>query len=129
LLDEVLSYFVHTVKVVRHLWSAWEDLVMLIDNEQKLYNLDLPKHWIRNVFYARCYVELHKPELCIYICKKLIQIGFHNSIYILLLQAKAYETGAELQLARTCCEDARIIVPYNLDSMDIFSNILFVLVN
>ena len=34
----------------------------------------------------------------------------------------------ELQLARTCCEDARTIDPYNLDSMDIFSNILFVLV-
>ncbi len=35
----------------------------------------------------------------------------------------------ELQLARTCCEDARAIDPYNLDSMDIFSNILFVLVS
>lgn len=35
----------------------------------------------------------------------------------------------ELQLARTCCEDARTIDPYNLDSMDIFSNILFVLVS
>ncbi len=99
------------------------------------------------MFYARCYVELHKPELCVYICKELTQIGFQNSTYILLLQAKAYETGAglltnhtsflkivrccflELQLARTCCEDARIIDPYNLDSMDIFSNILFVLVS
>lgn len=110
-----------------------------------MHNLDLPKHWIRNVFYARCYVELHKPELCVYICKELTQIGFQNSTYILLLQAKAYETGAgrkkiqrlidqrffsslELQLARTCCEEARTIDPYNLDSMDIFSNILFVLV-
>jgi len=48
------------------------------------------------VFYARCYVELHKPELCVYICKELTQIGFQNSTYILLLQAKAYETGAGL---------------------------------
>jgi hypothetical protein len=97
------------------------------------------------VFYARCYVELHKPELCVYICKELTQIGFQNSTYILLLQARAYETGAgknlthtkyfieldqflELQLARTCCEDARTIDPFNLDSMDVFSNILFVLV-
>ncbi|CAF3854828.1 unnamed protein product [Rotaria magnacalcarata] len=127
LLNEALPYFVRTVKAVPHLWSAWEDLVTLIDSEQKLHSLDLPKHWIRNVFYARCYVELHKPELCVYICKELTQIGFHNSTYILLLQAKAYETGAELQLARTCCEDARTIDPYNLDSMDIFSNILFVL--
>lgn len=62
----------------------------------QLHNLDLPKHWIRNVFYARCYVELHKPELCVYICKELTQIGFQNSTYILLLQAKAYETGAGL---------------------------------
>ena len=84
-----------------------------------------------------------------YICKELTQIGFQNSTCILLLQAKAYETGAgksiddertnelhaalsptpELQLARTCCEDARTIDPHNLDSMDIFSNILFVLVS
>ena len=48
------------------------------------------------MFYARCYVELHKPELCVYICKELTQIGFQNSTYILLLQAKAYETGAGL---------------------------------
>ena len=115
LLHEALTYFVRTIKAAPHLWSAWEDLAMLVDSEQKvscsrisefiglcllfffirkLHNLDLPKHWIRNVFYARCYVELHKPELCVYICKELTQIGFQNSTHILLLQAKAYETGA-----------------------------------
>ena len=44
------------------------------------------------------------------------------------LAANQYVFILELQLARTCCEDARTIDPYNLDSMDIFSNILFVLV-
>ncbi len=36
LLNEALPYFVRTVKAVPHLWSAWEDLVMLIDSEQKV---------------------------------------------------------------------------------------------
>ncbi|CAF0866997.1 unnamed protein product, partial [Didymodactylos carnosus] len=127
LLNEALIYFIKTVQLIPHLWSAWEDLAYLIDTEQKLHSLDLPEHWIRNVFYARCYIELHKPELCIFICKELNIIGFQNSTYILLQQAKAYENGAELQLARSCCEDARTIDPYNLDSMDVYSNILFVL--
>jgi hypothetical protein len=34
--NEALPYFVRTVKAVPHLWSAWEDLVMLIDSEQKV---------------------------------------------------------------------------------------------
>jgi hypothetical protein len=37
LLNEALPYFVRTVKAVPHLWSAWEDLVTLIDSEQKVY--------------------------------------------------------------------------------------------
>jgi len=37
LLNEALPYFVRTVKAVPHLWSAWEDLVMLIDSEQKVF--------------------------------------------------------------------------------------------
>lgn len=37
LLNEALPYFVRTVKAVPHLWSAWEDLVTLIDSEQKVF--------------------------------------------------------------------------------------------
>ena len=44
LVTEALPYFVRTVKAVPHLWSAWEDLVALIDSEQKVCSNDKSIH-------------------------------------------------------------------------------------
>ena len=83
---------------------------------------------MKELFLAHCYMELGLYEETILIYMAFCNTGFSNSIYIKSQMAKCYDNLREGQKCKQTFESIRKLDPYNLDFMDIYSNILFVLV-
>ncbi len=74
---------------------------------------------------VQCFMELSLSEEAITIYTVFCNKGFSKSIYIKSQMAKCYDNLRESQLSKQTFEEIRKLDPFNLDFMDIYSNILF----
>ncbi|KAF2073318.1 hypothetical protein CYY_005371 [Polysphondylium violaceum] len=107
-------------------WSAWSDLSTLCSDFAVFgMQLSVPDHFMKDFFLAHFKLELQQNNESISIYQNLSQT-FSNSTYILAQMAignynlRAYDVGEEL------FEKLIELEPNRLESMDIYSNILYV---
>lgn len=129
--EEAIQILIEAVNKQPTLWCAWLELANLIRTIDLLNNINhnaLPQHWIKDLFLAHCYMELSLSEEALNIYMEYSNKGFEKSIYIKSQIAKCYDNLREGQECKQTFEAIRKLDPFNLDYMDIYSNILFVLV-
>ncbi|GAM17299.1 hypothetical protein SAMD00019534_004740 [Acytostelium subglobosum LB1] len=106
-------------------WSAWLDLASLCNDIHSVSQLILPDHFMKEFFFAHVTQELHQNKESLQMYAALSKT-FPRSNYILAQTAignyniRAYDIGEELfgQLLER--------EPHRLESIDIYSNILYV---
>ncbi len=125
--DESRSVLIESVNKTPLNWSAWECLASQIDNIETLNNLLLPTHWMSQFFLAYIYSTLNIHEQY-QIMEKIdeIQNDFNNSSFINTLLAKTHYNNREFDDAQMIFEELKLLDPYRLEHMDIYSNLLFV---
>ncbi|XP_076669161.1 cell division cycle protein 23 isoform X1 [Andrena cerasifolii] len=107
-------------------WGSWLELASLITDREKLESLCLPNHWIKHIFMAHMYLELHLIDEGLALYCQLQSMGFEKNGYVRAQIAIAVHYKRDVDNAietfkRIIKED-----PYCLDNMDTYSNLLYV---
>ncbi|MQL89598.1 hypothetical protein Taro_022172 [Colocasia esculenta] len=105
-------------------WSAWSELQALCTTPDILNNLNLKNNWMKDFFIASAYLELKMYNEALAKYEHLLGI-FLFSDYIQAQIATARYNLRELDEADVIFEELLRIDPYRVDSMDIYSNILY----
>ncbi|URD83175.1 Anaphase-promoting complex subunit [Musa troglodytarum] len=119
-----VTVFVESVNSFPWNWSAWSELQSLCTSTDTLNKLNLKNHWMKDFFLASAYQELkmHEEALKRYEC--LLGV-FRSSDYIQSQIATALYSLRELDEAEVIFEDLLRNDPYRVESMDIYSNLLY----
>jgi len=107
-------------------WGAWQELSTMVTSREKLMSLDLPDHWIRNLFTAHTYLELQQNEEALQIYFGLMNAGLQDSTYIMAQIAIAWHNMRQVDQAVEYFKQLGETDPYRLDNMDTYSNLLYV---
>jgi anaphase-promoting complex subunit 8 len=107
-------------------WGSWQELSCLVTSREKLLALDLPDHWIRNLFTAHTYLELQQNDEALQLYFGLINAGLQDSTYIMAQVAIAFHNMRQVDQAVDYFKQLGEIDPFRLDNMDTYSNLLYV---
>ncbi|KAL6005085.1 anaphase-promoting complex component apc8 [Asimina triloba] len=105
-------------------WSAWSELQSLCTTFDILKNLNLKNHWMKDFFLASAYQELKMYNEALSRFEHL-QVIFRFSDYIQAQIATAQYSLRELDEAEVLFEELLRNDPYRVDSMDVYSNVLY----
>ena len=83
LMDQAKDALLEAVKLEPFLWGAWLELAHHINDRESLESLNLPNHWVKYMFVAHSYVELHLNQQALEIYFGLQAGGLPNSTYLL----------------------------------------------
>lgn len=119
-----ISVLVDSVNSYPWNWSAWSELLSLCTTSDILNNLNLKNHWMKDFFLASAYQELkmHDEALKRY---EILMGVFRLSDYIQAQIATVQYSMRELDEAEVIFEELLRTDPYRVDSMDIYSNVLY----
>lgn len=106
-------------------WASWHQLAQIIDDKSQLDQLNLPNHWFKKFFLGEVYLELQLNEEAFELYSGLIAI-FKDCNYILSQIAIAKHNLRDVDGAIDLFQQIRKSDPARLDSMDIYSNLLYV---
>jgi anaphase-promoting complex subunit 8 len=106
-------------------WSAWHELASIVSDKATLDRLSLPDHWFKHFFNAAVYLELQLNEEALTIYNQLLST-FGSSNYIKTQVAIIKHNLRNVDGAIQLFTEIRQSDPCRLDSMDIFSNLLYV---
>jgi len=124
--DEAREALIQAVNAYPYIWSAWVDLALLCRNKADLGALrgDLQDHWMKMFFATHALIELRVQDDAIKTCLALMQTipCTHGKAQLAMARYNAQKYDAAEQLFNEVFEGD----PYRLDSLDSFSNILFV---
>lgn len=121
---QAVNMFVESVNSYPWNWSAWSELLTLCTTTEILKNLSLKNHWMKDFFIASAYQELKMHEEALKKFEYLLGT-FRFSDYIHTQIATARYGLRELDEAELIFEEILRNDPYRVDSMDIYSNLLY----
>jgi len=110
-------------------WAAWFELANLVKNSEMLSQLKLPDSWMKHLCMGYILGELHLDESALNLYEKLHHGIFEHSIYIKSQIAKIYYSLRDGIQAAAKFSEIHKEDPYCLDSMDVYSNVLYVQIN
>jgi len=127
LMDQAKEVLLESIRLEPCLWGAWLELAHHINDRDTLHSLDLPNHWIKYMFSAHTYIELHLNQQALEIYFGLQTGGLDKSTYLLAQIAIAYHNMRQVTRAVEKFQQLLSgIDPYRLDNLDIYSNLLYV---
>ncbi|KFB47820.1 hypothetical protein ZHAS_00015776 [Anopheles sinensis] len=121
-----VQVFVEAINAEPTLWSAWVELAPLVTHKAMLLDLNLPNHWIKQIFIGYAYIELFLNDEGIKIFQHLLKIGFGKCIFIPTQLAIAFSNKRDVDRSIEIFQRLQKIDPYRLDNLDSYSNLLFV---
>ncbi|XP_055839379.1 cell division cycle protein 23 homolog isoform X3 [Episyrphus balteatus] len=124
--DMARHIFVESIQETPMLWSSYLELAPLISEKEEVLALNLPNHWMKQIFLAHAYIELHLNYEGLKQYEYLKAAGFQNCIYITSQMALAYHNKREVDKAIEVFRTIQEVDPYRLDNLDTYSNLLFV---
>lgn len=80
--DLAITVLLESVHAEPVLWSSWVELVPLISDRDKLANLNLPDHWMKQIFIGHAYIDLFLNDEGLKIYDQLQKSGFAKNVYI-----------------------------------------------
>ncbi|XP_078434923.1 anaphase-promoting complex subunit 8 [Wolffia australiana] len=105
-------------------WSAWSELQALCTTVDILTGLNLKNHWMKDFFLAGAYQELKMYNEALQKYEHLLGL-FQFSDYIQAQIATAKYSLRDYDEAEIIFEELLRVDPYRIDSMDIYSNLLY----
>ncbi|KAI2798991.1 Anaphase-promoting complex subunit 23 [Blomia tropicalis] len=123
--DEAIAALTKSVGFDPLCWCSWQQLSQIIEDETQFSKLKLPNHWLKNFFIASVYLELQLNENALSIYTDLLNTFVDNN-YLRSQLAKVKYNLREVEQAIVLFGNIRSEDPYRLDSMDIYSNLLYV---
>ena len=124
--EKAKSVLLDAVNLEPCLWGAWLELAYHVSDRTSLQSLELPDHWIKNIFLAHTYLELQLNEQALEIYDALQAAGLHESTYLLAQVAIAFHNMREVDRAVSYFQQLGEVDPYRLDNLDTYSNLLYV---
>ena len=88
LMDQAKEVLLESIRLEPCLWGAWMELAHHINDRDTLHSLDLPNHWIKYMFSAHTYIELHLNQQALEIYFGLQTGGLDKSTYLLAQVSK-----------------------------------------
>lgn len=88
--EMAIPIFLESVNLAPTLWSAWLEMAPLVANREQLMSMNLPNHWIKQIFIAHTHIELFLNEKGLKMFEDLIAAGFKKCSYITSQIAIAY---------------------------------------
>ncbi|XP_054160821.1 cell division cycle protein 23 homolog [Oppia nitens] len=106
-------------------WCSWHQLSFIIDDKSQLEVLQLPNHWFKKFFLGDIYLELQLNEEALTLYTSLQQ-SFNSCNYLLSQIAITKHNLRDVDGAIELFKQIRQSDPTRLDTMDIYSNLLYV---
>eukprot|EP01080_Neovahlkampfia_damariscottae_P007512 gene7512-11836_t len=126
--NESLQYFIQSVKEYPLLWCSWIEIIQICENKEKIeiiQNEIKYDHWIKILFLGCVKLECHDSEEALEHFLVLEKI-FPDSTFITNQIALGYYSQTDFDESELYFQQSRYKDPYSLDSLDVYSNILFV---
>eukprot|EP00471_Norrisiella_sphaerica_P006455 CAMPEP_0184490262 /NCGR_PEP_ID=MMETSP0113_2-20130426/17422_1 /TAXON_ID=91329 /ORGANISM="Norrisiella sphaerica, Strain BC52" /LENGTH=620 /DNA_ID=CAMNT_0026874053 /DNA_START=87 /DNA_END=1949 /DNA_ORIENTATION=+ len=127
--NKAIQALVKSVNMYPFNWSAWKLLASLMKSKEMVAELEanLREHCIKQMFLADVYLELqhHETNECMDILEQLSDY-FPNSAHIAAQLAMAHYNLREFDDAQRLFQVLHENDPCRLETMDVYSNILFV---
>lgn len=133
-ISQATQLFIYVLSIFPLFWSAWVELSKILvemePSEAFAIIGRIKPHWIKNFFVANLLQESTRTQRnyenhCYEICYGLL-IFFQKSNHILNLLALLFQNLADYENSYNFFVAIRQNDPYRVESMDIFSNILYV---
>ncbi|KAG6480384.1 hypothetical protein ZIOFF_063884 [Zingiber officinale] len=122
--NAAMKVLVESVNCFPWNWSAWLELQALCTTADTLNNLNLKNHWMKDFFLASAYQELKMHEEALKRYERLLGV-FQSSNYIQSQIATVLYCLRELDDAELIFEDLLCKDPHRVESMDVYSNLLY----
>lgn len=122
--NEALNALLKSIYLDPTCWCSWHQLTQVVKSDYQVITLHLPNHWIKYFFLAASYVEMQSNEEALTIYNDLLRTFENNYIRsqmaILNNNLRYFDVSCKLfSLVRSSD-------PYKLDTMDVYSNLLYV---
>jgi anaphase-promoting complex subunit 8 len=130
LAQKALSAFIRSIDLYQWNWSAWLEVAYSPSSAQGFHQL-LTKlaqshHIMAVCFMAHAMVDLQMIEEAVEIYEKVLYTIFPNSSYLKTQMGIAKYNLRDMEEAEEFFESVTIHDPYRLESMDYYSNVLYV---
>jgi len=113
------------VRACPFIWTAWVDLATLCMDVDTLNSLRVGDHWMRDYFRTHALLELQQNEEAWQLCCSL-ERRFGRSSHLTTQMALVHYNLRRFDDAQELFEELIKENPHRLDSMDTYSNILYV---
>lgn len=126
--QEATSVLIKSILYDPLCWCSWLQLSQVIEDEtqfSKLENTELPNHWIKHLFLASVYTDLQLNEKAAFLYEDLLETFTDNNFLKSQLATIKYNLR-DVDKAISLFQTIRKSDPFRLDSMDIYSNLLYV---
>ena len=123
--DEARQAFCASVRAMPCLWASWAELTALYNNVKDIPNEQLPDHWAKQFFYGMVFAELNRWEESLQ-CYTQLSAIFPQSNNLKSRVAVAHYDLKEYDESAVEFEEVLECDPYQLEYVDMYSNILYV---
>lgn len=79
-----------SIRLVPTLWSSYVELAPLIEEKDRLRQLNFAGHWMKHFFIAHTYIEMYLNDEALKAYEELQSAGFRKCVYITAQMALAY---------------------------------------
>lgn len=107
------------------LWSAWNELNLILSKDQKVLPDSLDEHWAKNFYLSSFLIKVQKEDDSIPINTRLLET-FKSSVYLINEIAHACYSNQSFDQALDMFKKLKQIDPFRYETMDLYSNILYI---
>lgn len=125
-IDQATTNFLTAIRLDPLNWPAWNLLSSLVVDQNHLKSIDIPSHWLRWFFFGSVYLRLQMFEEAYDLYTNVISQIFPNSAHVLSKISVAQNELRDIEAAVDNFQKTRMIDPYRLIDMDVYSNALYV---
>jgi anaphase-promoting complex subunit 8 len=126
--ENLQSIFQESVNMAPFLWSAWQELAATCTDRESLDTLNLPSHWMSELFMAYACLHLQHTSESLQRYDDLIASWLPaDCTHVKSQKAMVYYNAREFEEACRLYGEVFEQDPNRIDEVDFYSNILFVM--
>ncbi|KAL4781099.1 anaphase promoting complex subunit 8 [Aspergillus varians] len=127
--EEARKWLIRSVHLNPFHWGAWQELNDLLASTEDLKQVveHLPQNIMTLIFHVHCSQELYQATEDTYQALSELETIFPSSAFLKTQRALLYYHSKDFEEASHIFTDILITSPHRLDSLDHYSNILYVM--
>ncbi|KAL4882289.1 anaphase promoting complex subunit 8 [Aspergillus karnatakaensis] len=127
--EEARKWLIRSVHLNPFHWGAWQELNDLLASTEDLKQVvdHLPQNIMTLIFHVHCSQELYQATEDTYQALSELETIFPTSAFLKTQRALLYYHSKDFEEASHIFTDILITSPHRLDSLDHYSNILYVM--